>query len=79
MDDPTPQDPVEADVDLAVAAQQRLGETLLARSDEPTRRCGLCRHYLNPGHDLALCWHPDQRCLVDADWVCRAFEGESEG
>ncbi len=74
MDEPTPHDPVEADVDLAVAAQQRLGETLLARSSGDERRCGRCRHFLNPGHDLAFCWHPEQRSLVDAAWVCRAFD-----
>jgi hypothetical protein len=68
-----PTDPVEDDVQLAVAAQQRLGETSLARSDDPIRSCGRCRFFLNPGHQLAYCWHPAQRSLVDAAWVCRAF------
>jgi hypothetical protein len=69
-----PLEPDDRDVDLAVAAQQRLGETHLARSSDPDRRCGTCRHYLNPGDDLAYCWHPDQRSLVDAAWVCAAFD-----
>jgi hypothetical protein len=73
-----PLDPEERDVDLAVAAQQRLGETHLTRSDDPDRRCGGCRHYLNPGHDLAYCWHPDQRSLVDAAWVCARFDPEPD-
>jgi hypothetical protein len=68
-----PSDPDEQDVDLALAAQQRLGETLLQRSEDLDRSCGRCRHFLNPGHDLAYCWHPSQRSLVDAGWVCRAF------
>lgn len=73
MDPAGPADPAEDDVQLAVAAQQRLGETLLARSDEPSRSCGRCRFFLNPGHQLAYCWHPAQRSLVDAAWVCRDF------
>jgi hypothetical protein len=74
-----PLDPDERDVDLAVAAQRRLGETGLTRSEDPERACGRCRHYLNPGHDLAYCWHPDQRGLVDAGWICRAFEADDLG
>lgn len=73
MDRQAPADPDEHDVQLAVAAQQRLGETLLARSQDPTRVCARCRYFLNPGHELAYCWHPTQRSLVDAAWVCRAF------
>jgi hypothetical protein len=68
-----PSDPEERDVELAVAAQQRLGDTQLTRSQDPDRACGRCRHFLNPGHDLAYCWHPTQRSLVDAAWVCRSF------
>ena len=74
MEPRAPTDPEEADVELAVAAQLRLGETLLARSDDPARACGRCRFFLNPGHDLAFCWHPEQRSLVDAAWTCRAFD-----
>lgn len=72
-----PADPVEEDVDRAVAAQQRLGRTALTRSHDPGRACGSCRHYLNPGHDLAYCWHPDQRALVDAAWVCDGFSPQT--
>lgn len=78
MDRDAPADADEVDVELAAAAQQRLGDTLLARSDDPDRVCGRCRHFLNPGHDLAYCWHPSQRSLVDAAWVCRAFN-EDDG
>jgi hypothetical protein len=74
-----PADPAERDVELALAAQQRLGDTLLARSDDPARACGRCKHFLNPGHELAYCWHPAQRSLVDATWVCRAFAEDPFG
>lgn len=71
-----PADPHESDVALAVQAQQRLGDTRLRRSDDPAEACGRCRHYLNPGDELAYCWHPAHRSLVDAAWVCRAFDGD---
>jgi hypothetical protein len=67
----TPLDPDDRDVDLAVAAQQRLGETGLGRSQDDHRRCGTCRHNLEPDDQLSYCWHPQQRSLVDAAWVCR--------
>jgi hypothetical protein len=73
-----PADPEEQDVVRAVAAQRRLGDTELGRSPDPERACGRCRFYLNPGHDLAYCWHPEQRSLVDAAWVCRAFITEAD-
>ncbi|MEX1177319.1 MAG: hypothetical protein WEB09_02550 [Nitriliruptor sp.] len=69
----SPLDPTEDDVELAVAAQRRLGRTCLTRSEDPERSCGACRHYLTPGHELAYCWHPEQRALVDAGWICQAF------
>lgn len=73
MEFEAPTDPDEQDVARAVAAQRRLGDTELGRSRDPRRACGGCRYYLNPGHDLAYCWHPGQRALVDASWVCHAF------
>lgn len=79
MEVEAPTDPEEGDVARAVAAQRRLGDTGLVRSQDPARRCGRCRFYLNPGHELAYCWHPQQRSLVDASWVCRAFSDDDPG
>lgn len=63
-------EPTEVDVDLAIAAQRRLGETALgpATGDEPA--CATCRHFLDPSAAVAYCWHPVHRGLVDARWRC---------
>jgi hypothetical protein len=68
-------EPEEVDVDLAVAAQGRLGATRLRPVHDPDddARCDSCRHYLNPGDPIAYCWHPDHRALVGGDWVCGAW------
>ena len=63
-------EPTEEDIDLAVTAQTLLGTMGLRRAvdDEPT--CGSCRHRLDPDADLAYCWHPQLRTLVDRAWRC---------
>lgn len=78
--DPSTQapEPVEADVERAVVAQRRLGETALRRAADGDDRCRACRHYLDAAADLAFCWHPAQRCLVDADWVCASFSADPD-
>lgn len=71
MHEPSPTvEPSEHDVDLAVTEQQRLGETGLRRSVADDTSCGSCRHYLDADAPIAYCWHPTQRTLVDAAWVC---------
>lgn len=62
--------PTEQDVDRAVAAQARLGEVQLRRAEPDEPRCGTCRHFLDGQADLAFCWHPVHRALVDAAWRC---------
>lgn len=62
--------PTEADVDVAVAAQSRLGETALRRAGPDEPACRTCRHFLDARADLAFCWHPVHRALVDAAWRC---------
>ncbi len=63
-------EPVEGDVELAVAAQRRLGEASLRRAQPDEPRCRSCRHFLDPSAAIAYCWHPSHRALVDADWRC---------
>ena len=70
--------PVEDDVDRAIAAQTRLGATELRVADAGASRCDDCRHYLTPGEPIGFCWHPDQRGLVAAVWVCAAFTVDTD-
>jgi hypothetical protein len=37
-------------------------------------RCGDCYYYLEPGADLAFCWHEKLQILVGTDWWCHYFE-----
>lgn len=37
-------------------------------------RCRDCYYYLDPGADLAFCWHEKLQILVGADWWCHYFE-----
>ncbi len=65
--------PTEADVELAVAQQRRLGDTGLRRARAGEDGCEGCRHYQDRDSALSYCWHPDHRSLVDATWWCRWF------
>lgn len=71
-------EPTEEDVDLAVAAQTLLGTIGLRRAsgDEPT--CASCRHRLDPDADVAYCWHPQLRTLVDHAWRCDHHDPDTD-
>lgn len=63
-------EPTEEDVDLAVAAQMRLGDLGLRRAEDGEPACASCRHLLDPAAHLSYCWHPQLRSLVDRAWRC---------
>ena len=36
--------------------------------------CGNCYYFLEPGNDMAFCWHEKLQLLVDAKWWCHYWE-----
>ena len=36
--------------------------------------CGNCYYYLEPGADLAFCWHEKLQMLVASQWWCHYWE-----
>jgi hypothetical protein len=70
--------PTEADIDLAITQQRRLGDTALRRAEAGEDACGACRHFLDPDSTVSYCWHPDHRTLVDAAWRCAAFAPDTD-
>lgn len=71
-------EPTEDDVDLAVASQTLLGTIGLRRAADDEPSCASCRHRIDPEADLAYCWHPDVRALVDAAWRCEHHDPDAD-
>jgi hypothetical protein len=40
--------------------------------------CGTCYYFLEPGADLAFCWHEKLQILVGASWWCHYWEMREE-
>jgi hypothetical protein len=36
--------------------------------------CANCLYYLEPGEDLAFCWHEKLQMLVGSQWWCQHWE-----
>lgn len=71
---------IEARIDEARLREAQRTVRLAALRGSPLDgdRCRDCYYYLDPGAELAFCWHEKLQILVGADWWCHYFEMRAE-
>jgi hypothetical protein len=66
----------EPEVDEARFADAQRVVKVAALRGEPLDddRCDNCLYFLQPGSQLAFCWHEKLQILVSRDWWCHFWE-----
>jgi hypothetical protein len=67
---------IEPTVDEAKFEQTQRLIRLVALRGSPLDddSCSSCLYYLEPGNDLAFCWHEKLQVLVSSNWWCHHWE-----
>ena len=68
----------EVDVARFAEAQRVVKVAALRGTPLEGDRCGNCYYFLEPGADLAFCWHEKLQILVGASWWCHFWEMTEE-
>ena len=55
-------------------AQRLLKVTALHGSPVEGDSCANCLYFLEPGEELAYCWHEKLQTLVGSNWWCHYWE-----
>ena len=67
-------EPTELDEKLSVQLGHLTEDAILRGRPNGDEHCRNCLYYLDSDKDIAYCWHPKLRLLVDEDWWCQWWE-----
>jgi hypothetical protein len=73
-----PGDEPQVDEARFADAQRLIRLTALRGSPVEGDSCANCCYYLEPGADLAFCWHEKLQTLVGSEWWCHYWEMTAE-